>query len=129
MDTQLQIRYLLELVTRKVGDDDGALEEFLSSLACMGRNPNRVCHFIKNKLAREESGDEDIPLNKGDIGFLTELLVEVSHKWELIGISLGLAEYEIKNCTKNDNKISLNQIVTCWVSRDNCTLTEQCISW
>ena len=59
----------------------------------------------------------EIVLCHGDVGLVTELLVTISHKWEVISISLGFQENDRDNFRNDDNKISLSNSIACWISR------------
>ena len=63
--------------------------------------------------------EEDVVLTSGDVSLLTELLVEINHKWEEIAISLQLQEHDRAEFRKDSNKISLNKTITCWISGDS----------
>ena len=39
-------------------------------------------------------------LNENDVCTLTNILIEASHKWEEIGVSLRLLKYEVEECRK-----------------------------
>ena len=67
----------------------------------------------------DASVEEEIVVSHGDVGLVTELLVPISHKWEVISISLGFQENDRDNFRSNDNKISLSNSIGCWISRDS----------
>ena len=140
VDPQLQIRYLLRLVSENIESDLAVWDKFLILLDRLGGVSNMLLDKLKkavseikqelteqSELHREStdaaSGDtsveEDIVLTSGDVGLLTELLVEISHQWERISISLGFQEHDMANFRKDDNKISLNKAIACWISRDS----------
>ena len=141
VDPQLKVRYILRLVSVRVKDDVTAWEKLLVLLNTLGGISSTLMEKLKKpqpKIINEQaevvsgidgtststaSGDanveEDIVLNNGDVGLLTELLVEVSHKWEEIAISLGLMEHDRDNFRRYNNKISLNKSIACWVSVDS----------
>ena len=139
-DTQLQIRYLLRLVRENIKSDLAVREKFLILLDRLGGVSNTLLDKLKKPVSEIEqepteqselhrastdaaSGDtsmeEDIVLTSGDVSLLTELLVEISHKWEEIAISLQLQEHDRAEFRKDTNKISLNKTIMCWISRDS----------
>ena len=140
LDLQLQIRYLLRLVRERIKSDLVVWNKFLILLDRLGGISNILLDKLKKPVSdiKQEStelselhsastdaasGDtsveEDIVLSSGNVSLLTELLVEISHKWEEIAISLGLQEHDRAEFRKDTNKISLNKTITCWISRDS----------
>ena len=140
VDPQLQIRYLLRLVRDNIKSDLAVWNKFLILLDRLGGISNTLLDKLKKPVSEIDhepteqsevhrastdaaSGDtnmeEDIVLTSGDVSLLTELLVEISHQWERISISLGFQEHDMANFRKDDNKISLNKAIACWISRDS----------
>ena len=145
VDPKLQIRYLLRLVSVMIKCDVIVWDKFLIMLGTPGRISKTFMDKLKkagsninselteiseveNVTHSAGSGDasmeESISLNHCDIGLLTEILVPISSKWELLSISLGCPDEDRANFRKqDDNKISLNKSIACWISRDsNSTL-------
>ena len=140
LEPQLQIRYLLTLVRMNIKTDVTAWGKFLVLLDTLGVISNTLMEKLKKSMPQINDGPteisetdssstntagadasvaENIVLNHGDVGLVTELLVPISHKWEGISISLGFQEYDIANFRKEDNKISLSKSIGCWISRDS----------
>ena len=137
VDTQLQIRYLLRLVRENIKSDATVWDKFLilldtlRGISNMEKLKKLVSNTTKGLTEVSEvnrasdtvggcvSEDEDIFLNHDDVGLLTELLVPISHEWEGISISLGFQQHDIENFRKDDNRISLNKTIACWISRDS----------
>ena len=134
LEHQLQIRYLLRLVRMNIKTDVTAWGKFLVLLDTLGGISNTLVKKLKtpmlqinegpteisssiNTAGADASVEEEIVLSHGDVGLVTELLVPISHKWEGISISLGFQEYDIANFRKDNNKISLNKSIGCWISR------------
>ena len=143
VDPKLQIRYLLRLVRENIKSDLAVWNKFLILLDKLGGVSNTLLDNLKKPVSEinqsteqselhrastdtasgDTSMEEDIVLTSGDVNLLTELLVEISHKWEEIAISLGLLEHDRAEFRRDSNKISLNKAVTCWISGDsNATL-------
>ena len=61
-------------------------------------------------------GEEDILLSESHILCLMEVLVEVSHKWEELGIAIGLPRHVIGQCKHDRHIVALNNILHEWVS-------------
>ena len=140
VDPQLQIRYLLRLVRENIKSYLAVWEKFLILLDRLGRIPDILMDKLKKPMSEikqeptkqpvshrastdaasgDTSMDEDIVLTGGDVSLLTEILVEISHKWEEIAISLQLQEHDRAEFRRDSNKISLNKTITCWISGDS----------
>ena len=138
LEPQLKIRYLLRLVRLNIKTDVTAWGKFLALLDTSGGISNTLMKKLKKPMPQINEGltevsetnssstdtagadasvEEEIVLSLGDVGLVTELLVPISHKWEGISISLGFQEYDIANFRKDNNKISLNKSIGCWISR------------
>ena len=61
-------------------------------------------------------GEEDILLSESDIPCLMEVLVEASHKWEELGIAIGLPRHVISQCKHDRHIVALNNILHEWVT-------------
>ena len=142
VDPQLQIRYLLRLVRESIKSDLTVWDKFVILLDRLGGISTILLDKLKKAVAEIEqepteqselhrastdaaSGDtsveKDIVLTSGDVSLLTELLIEINHQWERISISLGFQEHDMANFRKDDNKISLNKAITCWISGDSAS--------
>ena len=140
VDHQLQIRYLLRLVRENIKSDLAVWDKFLILLDRLGGVSDTLLDKLKKAVSEinqepteqselhrastdaasgDTSMEEDIVLTNGDVSLLTELLVEISHQWERISISLGFQEHDMANFRKDDNKISLNKAIACWISHDS----------
>ena len=133
-------RYLLRLVRENIKSDLAVWNRFVILLDRLGAISSTLLDKLKKPVSEikqepteqlevhmastyaaggDTSMEEDIVLNSGDVNLLTELLVEISHKWEEIAISLGLQEHDRAECRRDSNKISLNKTITCWISGDS----------
>ena len=61
-------------------------------------------------------GEEDILLSESHIPYLMEVLVEASHKWEELGIAIGLRRHVISQCKHDRHIVALNNILHEWVT-------------
>ena len=125
VDPQLQIRYLLRLVRENIKSDLAVWNKFLILLDRLGgvsttlldklKKPvsdmyqepteqSELCEASTDAASGDTSMEEDIVLTSGDVSLLTELLVEISHKWERISISLGFQEHDRANFRNDDNE-------------------------
>ena len=149
LEPQLQIRYLLRLVRMNIKTDVTAWSKFLILLAILGGISTTLMKKLKKPMPQINEGpteisettssstvtagadasvetagadasvEEEIVLSHGDVGLVTELLDPISHKWERISISLGFQENDRDNFRSDDNKISLNKSIGCWISGDS----------
>ena len=123
LDSELKVRYLLRLVCVKIREDGSVWDKFLKLLTKIGNQElsenlsKQYTHKSSHPLESKQ-GDEAIVFCLEDVQLLLELLVEVSHKWERVGLALGLLKYKIEACQGNDNVISLSNILTCWICAD-----------
>ena len=60
--------------------------------------------------------EEDILLSESHIPCLMEVLVEASHKWEELGIAIGLPRHVISQCKHDRQIVALNNILHEWVT-------------
>ena len=124
LDSELKVRYLLRLVCVKIREDGSVWNKFLKLLTKMGDQElsenlsKKYAHKSGHQLESKQ-GDEAIVFGLLDVKLLLGLLVEVSHKWERVGLALGLPKYKIEACRGNDNVISLSNILTCWICADD----------
>ena len=124
VDPQLQIKYLLKLVRVKIREDESVWEKFLSVLIGIGMKEISEClrqNIVPVGTVHNKRENVNIPLKIEDIPLLLELLVQISHKWELLGTALGLPSCDVENFRRNDNGISLKLVISCWISRDTKT--------
>ena len=128
LEPQLQIRYLLRLVRMNIKTDVTAWGKFLILLDTLGGISNTLTEKLKKPMPQINEGstesadasvEEEIVLSHGDVGLVTELLVPISHEWEVISISLDFLKHDRENFRSNDNRISLSNSIECWISRDS----------
>ena len=140
---ELQVRYLVRLVSNEVKTDPAVGEnpvEFLDAMKCVPSslidklhqamafpNTDLTDHFdtVGGVSATAMGGDmeePDIVLTPNDVSLLTEWLTPASHRWVEIAISLGLREHEIANCKGETNIISLFKCIAYWINNSNATL-------
>ena len=108
------IEVIQELIGCVPGDLKGALFKFeLANMLDFG--------VIRTNTMEDESFNfhtylRNYVLSVGDILVLMELLVEVSHKWEELGIVLGLKTFQIEQCRNaGSNVLRLNEVLKQWI--------------
>ena len=125
LDAEVRIRYLLLHVSDKVREEGDYLDNFLKVLLVFGlsdasqivRENIQVWSFLNNP---DTLGG--MILSDRDVFDLTEVIIEGSHKWKEIGLSLKLLEYEIEECGKGgSNTLNLSNILRRWLTNSKST--------
>ena len=118
----LTVRYLLLLVYDKVRVDDRAFDRLVRVLSKLGEDMKGLCLAMKKKMdkGKEDKASSgsvgDAYLSEKDVPGLVDEIVSGSHKWEEIGIALGLPEHVRAECGKGGSDvIKLTSILTAWV--------------
>ena len=151
LDTDVRIRYLLQHVYSTVKDNVYYFNCFLDVLEEVGLND--LCEFLREVYEKwkflgevetseclNESGKrtskslEERELDVKKCRILAELLASGSQKWEEIGTSLGLPQYELKACSHKDTyPMKLCSVLCKWSeikseSVSPCTLKSLCVA-
>ncbi len=137
VDPQLQVRYLLRLVSVRVSEDESVWEKFMTLLVSIGERQmydylyeltseedifyDCLSEFTSDRDTESNSHSLDYCLDKEDVNWVFEVLVRVSHKWELIAVALNFLEYERTTCRNSDIKLSLYNVLSHWLARDTST--------
>ncbi len=137
VDTQLQVRYLLRLVSVRVSEDESVWEKFMTLLVSIGERQmydylyeltseedifyDCLSEFTSDRDIESNSHSLDHCLDKEDVHWIFEVLVKVSHKWELIAVALNFLKNERATCGENDIKLSLYNVLSHWLARDTST--------
>ena len=126
VEPQLEIRYLLRLVCKRLEDDGTVWDKFLNLLVSMGSTFNTVRKELLDQLERTTrsvevtsaaSGETGAILTTEDAEDLTELLAEIAYKWEELAMALKLPKSEREKCRCRDqNIISLNNVLISWLN-------------
>ena len=118
LNPQTTARYLLHLVCVRVTVDNSPCATFLTVL---GEVDSEGVAKIGRALGQLHSTTEGLiiepaTLVEQDVGHLTEILAEVSYKWEEISISLKLPIASIEECRDaRNNKLRLHKALIEWV--------------
>ena len=125
LDPDRKVRYLLQQVYEsvRVREDDRVCDRLVRVLTRIGGGVKDVCEAMRKELYRVEKGkasggaEGGVCLTEKDVPYLVKLLVSGSHKWEAIGIALGVPEYVRDECScHRDNPSKLSHILTAWIS-------------
>ncbi len=100
VDPQLQVRYLLRLVSVRVSEDENVWEKFMTLLVSIGERQmydylyeltseedifyDCLSELTSDKDTESNSHFLDYCLDKEGVNWMFEVLVKVSHKWELM---------------------------------------------
>ena len=125
LDTDVKVRYLLQQVCEGVRKDGKAYEKLVRELSRFGGAVRGVCEAMRKELDKaegEKASDEavtasDTCLTEKDIPLVVELVVSGSHKWEEIGVALGLPTHVREECRNaGNNVLKLTKVLTEWIS-------------
>ena len=123
LEADIKVRYLLQQVCDRVREDDKVYDRLVRVLSRLGGGVKDVCDAMRKELDRVEGGkasggaEGGVCLTEKDVPYLVKLLVSGSHKWEPIGIALGVPEYVRDECScHRDNPSKLSHILTAWIS-------------
>ncbi len=134
VDPQLQVRYLLRLVSVRVSEDESVWEKFMTLLLSIGERQmydylyeltseedifyDCLSEFTSDRDTESNSHSLDYCLDKEDVHWVFEVLVKCRHKWEEIAIALTLTPAEIADCKKSSNSLHLHNVLSHWLARD-----------
>ena len=117
------MRYLLQQVCERVREEDKVYDRLVRVLIRLGGGVKDVCEAMRKELDRVEGGkasggsEGGVCLTEKDVPDFVKLLVSGSHRWEAIGIALGIPEYVRDECScHRDNPSKLSNILTAWIS-------------
>ena len=123
LESDIKVRYLLQQVCERVREDDKVYDRLVRVLSRLGGGVKDVCEAMRKELDRVEGGkasdgaEGGVCLTEKDVPYLVKVLVSGSHKWEPIGIALGVPEYVRDECScHRDNPSKLSHILTAWIS-------------
>ena len=123
LDSDRKVRYLLQQVCESVREDDQVYDRLVGVLRRLGGGVKGVCEAMRKEVDRVEAGQASdraeggVCLTEKDVPYLVKLLVSGSHRWEAIGIALGVPEYVRDECScHRDNPSKLSHILTAWIS-------------
>ena len=116
LEKDIKVRYLLQNVYERMESDEHIYERLVRVLTKLGGGAKSLCEAMREEMNKDEGDHADLFLRDSDVPALTEVLVSGSHKWEEIGIAIGLPEYVKKDCGKGgSNPVRLTNILTAWI--------------
>ena len=99
LDPDRKVRYLLQEVCESVKKDNKVFDRLVKVLTRLGEGLKDVCEAMRKELDKTVGGkisseaESDVSLTERDVIDLVNLIVSGSHRWEEIGVALGLPEY------------------------------------
>ncbi len=121
LEHEVKVRYLFQHVYERVREDENAYGRLVRVLSKHGGEVETVCQTMKKDLVVENldnsgsSGDRFISVK--DVSDLAELIVAASHKWEEIGVALGVPEYVREECrSAGSNPLKLSKLLNAWIT-------------
>ena len=137
LDVEVRIRYLLQHVHDKVKQNCYCFHSFMEVLLRLDLND--MCETLREELRRwsflndidtaSQLGNSSQAkkrsrislgskiLHENDVCILTIILIKASHKWEEIGLSLRLFQYEVEECRKDgSNPVRLSNVLRRWLT-------------
>ena len=121
LDPDRRVRYITQQMCETMRCDSKVYDRLVRVLSKLGGRTEDVCESMRKDLDKIESGKAtgvgNIYLTEKDVPDLVELIVSGSHKWEEIGIAIGLPEYKRDECRNGNrsNPSKLTKILTAWL--------------
>ncbi len=123
LEQEIKVRYLLQQVYAEIKEDNSLFSRLVKVLCRLRGEVEMVCRTMEEEMAKNSVDDKgarqisDVFLTSRDIPLLVNLIVAGSHKWEEIGIALGLPEYVREECrSAGNNPLRLSKLLSAWIS-------------
>ena len=118
LDCRVCVRYLIRLVYESIQNNDVAWHRFIDVLDTFGNDAEQIRIRLKRGTAKHPKRHSMRNKREGNdfITKLMEIIVPCSHKWEEIGIALGLPRNVMEECRSgNSNVIRLYNVLYNWI--------------
>ena len=123
LQSQLQVRYLLQHVYAKVSQRLEIYDSFFETLEEFDSGIAGLCNSLHMDDGQEVDKAGDIYFSERHVSDLTEFLVHYSDKWEELGLMLRLSNSQIGECKNcHSNKLKLCRVINEWVTGEQVTL-------
>ncbi len=124
LEPKIKVRYLLQHVCERVREDGSAYGRLVRVLSDLGGEMKGLCRSMRKEKMDQEvaggtdsSGCGDVLFTVQDVSDLAELIVAASHKWEEIGVALGVPEYVREECrSAGSNPLKLSKLLNAWIT-------------
>ena len=119
LQSQLQVRYLLQHVYARVSQRLETFDSFFETLDEFDNGIACLCSSVQIVDGKEVDTAGDIYFSERHVSDLTEFLVHYSDKWEELGVMLRLSRSQIGECRNyHSNKLKLCHVINEWVTGD-----------
>ena len=123
LQSQLQVRYLLQHVYARVNQRLEIFDSFFETLEEFDKGITCLCSSVQMDDRKEVDTTGDIYFSERHVSDLTEFLVDYSDKWEELGVMLRLSRSQIGECRNcHSNKLKLCHVINEWVTGDEVIL-------
>ena len=123
LQSQLQVRYLLQHVYARVSQRLGIFDSFFETLEKFDIGIACLCSSVQVVDGKEVDTAGDIYFSERHVSDLTEFLVHYCDKWEELGVMLRLSRSQIAECRNcHSNKLKLCHVINEWVTGDQVIL-------
>ena len=123
LEADIKVRYLFKLVCDIIRADERVYNRLVRVLTKLGGHMKDICEALKKDLGIAEGGKTtraaagEALLTEDHMPMLVELLVPGSHRWEELGIALGLPGHVRRECgNASSNKLKLTSILEEWIT-------------
>ena len=120
LDSELRARYLLRHVLQRIECGSVMYNNLVRALYGAGGCVRQVVWIISEELARDSNtADPNVTmtLHSDDVPILITCLIQCSHKWEELGIAVGLPTHARIECgNAPSNKIKLCNVLSNWLT-------------
>ncbi len=124
LEPKIKVRYLLQHVCERVREDGSAYGRLVRVLSDLGGEMKGLCQSMRKEKMDQEvaggtdsSGCGDVLFTVQDVSDLAELIVAASHKWEEIGVALGVPEHVREECrSAGSNPLKLSKLLNAWIT-------------
>ncbi len=124
LEPKIKVRYLLQHVCERIREDGSAYGRLVRVLSDLGGEMKGLCQSMRKEKMDQEvaggtdsSGCGDVLFTVEDVSDLAELIVAASHKWEEIGVALGVPEYVREEYrSAGSNPLKLSKLLNAWIT-------------
>ena len=120
LEPELRARYLLLHVLQRIECGSVMNNNLVRAFCCAGGRVRQVVWIISEELARDSNtADPNVTmtLHSDDVPILITCLIQCSHKWEELGIAVGLPTHARIECgNAASNKIKLYNVLSNWLT-------------
>ena len=120
LEPELRARYLLRHVLQRIECGSVMYNNLVRALYGAGGYVRQVIWIISEELARDSNtADPNVTmtLHSEDVPILITCLIQCSHKWEELGIAVGLPTHARRECgNAASNKIKLYNVFNIWLT-------------